>query len=165
MTIKTAILLEWLHLFCPTGARNRFWWTAHLLLCANIVFYCAAILALHLSCAPHARLWDKTVPGRCVDTRPLDIASAFVNFVVDVGILMLPQRVIWRLRMSTRKRMGVSAVFGLGIVYVLFSFLPLVKCVRSLSDMAVIQHGMVINTKSSTKTASSSSPGPALYSP
>lgn len=56
MTIKTAILLEWLHLFCPTGARNRFWWTAHVLLYANIVFYCAAILALHLSCVPHARI-------------------------------------------------------------------------------------------------------------
>ncbi|KAI0167918.1 hypothetical protein BJ166DRAFT_521015 [Pestalotiopsis sp. NC0098] len=121
MTIKTAILLEWLHLFCPTGARNRFWWTAHILLYANIVFYCAAILALHLSCVPHARIWDKTVPGRCVDTRPLDIASAIVNFVVDVGILLLPQRVIWRLRMSTRKRMGVSAVFGLGIVVLVFA--------------------------------------------
>ncbi|KAK6216148.1 hypothetical protein LQW54_003722 [Pestalotiopsis sp. IQ-011] len=121
MTVKTAILLEWLHLFCPTGARNRFWWTAHVLLCANILFYCAAILALHLSCAPHARLWDKTVPGRCVDTRPLDVASALVNFFVDVGILLLPQRVIWRLRMSTRKRMGVSAMFGLGIVVLIFA--------------------------------------------
>jgi hypothetical protein len=116
MMIKTVILLEWVQLFCPTGAKNSFWWTAHVLMAGNILFYLAATLALHLSCFPHARLWDKTLPGTCLDTRPLDVTSAFVNVLVDLGILLLPQRVIWKLRMSRRKRIGVSAVFGLGIV-------------------------------------------------
>lgn len=121
MMIKAVILLEWVQLFCPTGAKNSFWWTAHVLMGVNILFYLAATLALHLGCFPHARLWDKTLPGTCLDTRPLDVTSAFVNVLVDLGILLLPQRVIWKLRMSRRKRIGVSAVFGLGIVVIGFA--------------------------------------------
>lgn len=56
--------------------------------------------------------------GTCINDIPLDITSAIVNLVVDIGILLLPQRVIWKLNMTPKNRRGVSAIFGLGIMYV-----------------------------------------------
>lgn len=117
--IKVAILLEWLHIFAPKGTRNYFFWCAHLLLWVNALFYFAAVIVLNVSCTPRAKYWNRLLPGKCIDDIPLDIASAVLNFAVDVGILLLPQRVIWTLNMSPKNRVGVSAIFGLGILYVL----------------------------------------------
>lgn len=116
--IKVAILLEWLHIFAPKGTRNYFFWCAHLLLWVNALFYFAAVIVLNVSCTPRAKYWNRLLPGKCIDDIPLDIASAVLNFAVDVGILLLPQRVIWTLNMSPKNRVGVSAIFGLGILAV-----------------------------------------------
>lgn len=124
MMIKVAILLEWLHIFVPRGTRNYFFWIAHALMWINILFYSGAIIMLNLSCQPHAKYWDRLLPGKCVSDRPLDIASAIVNFLVDLGILCLPQKVIWTLNIPSQKRIGVSAVFSLGLMYVISLVIP-----------------------------------------
>ncbi|OTA57986.1 hypothetical protein K449DRAFT_437007 [Hypoxylon sp. EC38] len=118
MMIKVTILLEWLHIFVPTGTRNYFFWIAHALLWINVLFYSAAIIALNLTCIPHEKYWNRLLPGRCISDRPLDIASAVVNFLVDFCILVLPQRVIWNLNIPSKKRIGVSAVFSIGVIAV-----------------------------------------------
>ena len=116
--IKVAILLEWLHIFASNGSRNYFFWCAHILLWVNALFYFSAIVVINVSCVPREKYWNRLLPGKCIDDIPIDIASAVVNFSVDVGILLLPQRVIWKLNMSRKNRIGVSAIFGLGVLYV-----------------------------------------------
>ncbi|CAJ2508336.1 Uu.00g133620.m01.CDS01 [Anthostomella pinea] len=118
MLIKAAILLEWLHIFVPTGTRNYFFWIGYSLLWINIAFYSAAIIVLNLTCFPREKYWNRLLPGKCTDDRPLDISSAIINFLVDLGILFLPQKVIWNLNMSSKKRIGVSAIFSLGVIAV-----------------------------------------------
>lgn len=57
------------------------------------------------------------MPGRCFDGRALFVASAVVNFAIDLAILVLPQKVIWGLlQLSLRKRLGVSVVFVVGVM-------------------------------------------------
>ncbi|KAI1274055.1 hypothetical protein F5Y07DRAFT_374852 [Xylaria sp. FL0933] len=116
--IKVAILLEWLNIFTSKGSRNYFFWCAHILLWVNALFYFSAIVVINVSCMPREKYWNRLLPGKCIDDIPIDIASAVVNFTVDVGILLLPQRVIWRLNMSRRNRIGVSGIFGLGVLAV-----------------------------------------------
>lgn len=117
MLIKVVILLEWLHIFAPV-TRNYFFWFGHGLLWLNVLFYVAAILAVNFSCTPREKYWNRAMPGTCIETRPLEITSALINLIVDVGIFLLPQRVIWTLHMPTRRRLGVSAIFSLGILAV-----------------------------------------------
>lgn len=124
MMVKVTILLEWRNIFVPRGTRNYFFWTAHALMWINVLFYVAAIFAVNLSCIPCEKYWNRLLPGHCMATRPLEIASALVNFLVDIGILLLPQRVKWRLNMPTRKKAGVSGIFSLGVLYVQFYFTP-----------------------------------------
>ena len=48
-----------------------------------------------------------------------DIAlMGFLNAVIDLLILLLPIRMVWTLQMSPKRKVAVSAIFGLGLVYV-----------------------------------------------
>uniref|UniRef100_A0A8H7KE22 Rhodopsin domain-containing protein n=1 Tax=Bionectria ochroleuca TaxID=29856 RepID=A0A8H7KE22_BIOOC len=116
MLIKATILVDWLHIFVPVGTRNYFWWISIFLISLDLLFYSAAIIAINLTCKPHAKLYDPLVGGTCSDSRAIDITSSVINFLIDLAILILPQRVIWGLRMSFQKRLGVSAVFVVGFM-------------------------------------------------
>ncbi|KAI0378117.1 hypothetical protein F5Y04DRAFT_262452 [Hypomontagnella monticulosa] len=116
LLLKTAILWEWIRIFVPLGTRNLFFKACFSMAALNIAYYIAIIILSSLACRPFQRNWDKTIPGECIDITIINISSAVVNFVLDVAILSLPQRVIWGLHMSTKKRLGVSILFAVGIL-------------------------------------------------
>ncbi|OTB07643.1 hypothetical protein M426DRAFT_241856 [Hypoxylon sp. CI-4A] len=116
MIIKAAILMEWLRIFVPRGTRGYFYWICQILLWINILFYTAGIVALDLTCIPYKKTWDRLEPGKCIDSRSLDLTSAAISFIIDMAVLILPQKIVWGLHLSTRKRIGVAAVFAVGIL-------------------------------------------------
>lgn len=109
-------MLEWLRIFVPTHERNFFWWASHSILWINTLFYAATMITMNLACIPFARISDKTVPGTCIDTGALELSSAVINLVVDLLTMLLPQKVIWGLQMSKKNKIGVSIVFGVGLL-------------------------------------------------
>ncbi|TRX89573.1 hypothetical protein FHL15_009482 [Xylaria flabelliformis] len=114
--IKSAILLEWVRIFVPRATRGAFYWICHILLWTNVVFYTVILISANLSCTPFARIWDKTLPGNCsTDNNAYDVATASFNFVSDVLIFLLPQRMIWRLHLKTKKKIGIAFIFAIGI--------------------------------------------------
>jgi hypothetical protein len=121
MCLKVSMLLDWLHIFVPHKKRNNFYWASQLVMWINIIWYCAGIIRLNLSCTPHSKIWDFTIPGgHCFDNTKWWTATASVNLVSDVVILLLPQTTIWNLQLSRAKKIGVSLVFAMGILYVNF---------------------------------------------
>ncbi|KAI0440446.1 hypothetical protein F4803DRAFT_527340 [Xylaria telfairii] len=116
--VKTSILLDWLHLFVPRGTRGAFFWTCHIVIWFNILFYFSILVAGNLSCRPFHRIWDKRIPGVCFDRAPVDLTSAGVNLVCDMVILLVPQRAIWQLQLTTSKKLGVSVIFAIGLLAV-----------------------------------------------
>ncbi|KAK9772076.1 putative Integral membrane protein [Seiridium cardinale] len=117
--LKSSILLEWTRIFVPRGTRGSF-------------FHCAdtiALVDLSLSVVVHGLIlllgggrrkseliWDKRIPGTCYDRTPLDLSTASVNLLADVVILLFPQRVIWRLQLGLKKKIGVSVIFTIGLL-------------------------------------------------
>lgn len=116
--LKIAILVEWCRLLAPQGLRSRtaFWWGCMVTVGIQVIAGVAIILALNLQCIPHKAIYDFTVPGKCVDLNKIQMASASVHLTCDVIMLLLPQPVIWTLKMTWRKRLGVSFVFSLGVL-------------------------------------------------
>ncbi|KAK8119982.1 uncharacterized protein PG998_004608 [Apiospora kogelbergensis] len=114
--LKVAIILDWIRLFCPTGTRGSFFWACHAVMWINILWTASMIVAINLSCIPHQAIWDLTIPGKCFEKSTLDVALAVMALVTDLAILALPHRVIWRLHLSTKKKLGISAMFGLGLL-------------------------------------------------
>lgn len=106
--LKVSILTEWIHMFVPRGTRNTFYWTSTAIMTFNMLYYSASILSISLVCDPRARL--------CHKSSIIFIISAVVNVVSDIVIIVLPIKTIWRLQLSSRKRLSISFVFSLGIL-------------------------------------------------
>lgn len=116
--VKVAILIEWCRVFVPPGTRfqSPFWWCCMAIIFVQITANIGIVIALNLQCTPHETIWDFRVPGKCFDLYPLQIASASIHLVSDVAIFLVPQRIIWNLNMTWQKRLGVSVIFGLGLM-------------------------------------------------
>ncbi|KAI1141346.1 hypothetical protein F5Y05DRAFT_423182 [Hypoxylon sp. FL0543] len=114
--LKVAILLEWTRIFAPLGTRGAFFWTCQALLWFSVLFYFAVEVASNLACIPFHRTWDKRIPGTCFDRTSLDLVTGSVNLFTDIFILLFPQRVIWRLQLSTKRKIGVSFLFAVGML-------------------------------------------------
>lgn len=117
--VKAALLLDWIRIFVPgRKTRNTFFWCSTMIIVLNTMFYTAATITLNLACTPYRYNWDKLLPGggHCVDIKSMYLAGACINLVSDVTILILPQQIVWRLQMSTKRRFGVSIVFAAGVL-------------------------------------------------
>ncbi|KAH9905724.1 hypothetical protein F4778DRAFT_802188 [Xylariomycetidae sp. FL2044] len=117
MTMKVSILKEWTRIFVPHRSKNTFYWTCYGLASINVLFYFACILVINLICIPHAAIWDKTIsPSTCISDRPIWIGVGIVNLASDIVIVALPQKIIWHLQLSTKKKVGITFVFTFGIL-------------------------------------------------
>ncbi|KAI1351305.1 hypothetical protein F5Y01DRAFT_304789 [Xylaria sp. FL0043] len=68
------------------------------------------------NCIPLSQYWDPQPGGWCRDTIIGDNATVAVNLVLDFIVLTLPLPILWRLRMSVRDKLTVTALFGFGFV-------------------------------------------------
>lgn len=108
--------MEWSRMFVPRSTRNTFWWLCHGLMAFQILFMIGIVLALCLHCQPYHKIWDKSVKGTCGSKPAIDLVASVTHLCSDVCILFLPQKVIWGLKLSLKKKLGVSVIFGLGIL-------------------------------------------------
>ena len=118
MLFKTSILLEWLRIFVPRAVRNTFFWTCHVMIWVNAALYIATVMVIVLGCNPREKSWKPWVEGTCVNINAVNTFIAGFNLFLDIGILILPYRVIWTLQLSMRQKIGVSFIFSVGVMYV-----------------------------------------------
>jgi len=86
-------------------------------LVVQVLWLIGAFLNIILLCRPLAYLWDKTIPGGvCADLEASYFSAHIIILVLDFGLAVLPIPVLWKLRMSTRKKIGVSLMFSIGLV-------------------------------------------------
>ncbi|KAL9012582.1 MAG: hypothetical protein Q9173_002664 [Seirophora scorigena] len=109
---KMSILFLYIDLFPKRPFRRAVYITMGFV----VAFGLSLILTGLLICKPIEFNWDKSLDGRCGSTVGEEIAFAAVNMVIDGVIVFLPTPVIWRLQMPVRKKIGVSCMFGLGLV-------------------------------------------------
>lgn len=91
----------------------------------NFLWYPAYVLPPVLMCAPREmRMWDlmAIIKAQCfqpkvVDSMQINSTSMVVlSASFDVACLLVPLRLVWKLRMSTRKKVVISSLFGVGIL-------------------------------------------------
>jgi hypothetical protein len=118
MLLKVAILLSWIRLFTPARQRNAMFWISHVLIWSNILFYGIGTIVEIFQCTPREKIWNPVYKGgNCpINMTQHMIASLVINWVSDVVILILPQRVIWKLNISTAQKVGLSLLFAVGLL-------------------------------------------------
>ncbi|KAI0147572.1 hypothetical protein GGR57DRAFT_515601 [Xylariaceae sp. FL1272] len=108
--IKLSILMLYRQLF-PT----RFINTSTTILSIFVVLWGVALLLVSIfSCRPIHGFWDLDVPSTCVDSKLFFVGNAVPNILADICLLLLPMREVWKLQMSIRNKIGVTALFALG---------------------------------------------------
>ncbi|CAH0054246.1 unnamed protein product [Clonostachys solani] len=116
--LKIAILIEWINIFVPGGfdRRSVFFWGCSFMIFVQAAALVGIVLALNLQCKPHRAIWDIRVQGDCYAISKIQISSGIIFLISDIIILLLPQHIIWKLKLKTSKKIGVSIVFGLGLL-------------------------------------------------
>ncbi|KAK9777737.1 putative G-protein coupled receptors family 1 profile domain-containing protein [Seiridium cardinale] len=116
--LKVSILLEWIRIFVPKGTRNFTYWASYALIWINVIYYGVGFITLNIACTPYEYSWNKLIHGDCnrVNTGLTNLAASAFNLITDVLILMIPQKAIWSLQMTPKRKLGVSVAFAVGIL-------------------------------------------------
>ena len=88
---------------------------------ATMVFVTVAVLILVpmdiWQCVPIYAIWDlKREDARCLSVSGVAYASAGVNIVTELAILILPLPLLRTLRASIAQKVGLYGLFGCGIL-------------------------------------------------
>lgn len=67
------------------------------------------------ACNPIQRSWDVTITeGSCIDRPKLYIAIAALQIMSDIGLIIMPIPMIYRLQMPLRQKIGLLVMFVIG---------------------------------------------------
>ncbi|KAL9595103.1 MAG: hypothetical protein Q9219_006646 [cf. Caloplaca sp. 3 TL-2023] len=112
---KLSLHLLYLRIF-PARQNPRFRLAAYAVMAYVLLYATASILATIFQCDPVPRAYDRSVKGRCpVNVTAFWYANAINNLVGDLLTLALPVPMIRKLRLPRGEKVGLYAVFGLGI--------------------------------------------------
>jgi len=115
LPIKLSILLQYIRIFVPNHRSKTYYLVVSFIAC-NVAFFTASFLISVFQCTPIQRAWDPFLDGHCVNWDLAIVLTAVFNLVSDLCILLMPIAWIWRLQMSTGRKVGISAIFLLGIL-------------------------------------------------
>ena len=113
---KLSILLMYRRLF-DTARTGKTHYLILILIWANFAFYFPYLGATVFQCVPRDRIWDPTVKGGCINLLAAFIAASAINVVSDWSILLLPLYLISKLKIATKRKIGVLAIFAVGLLY------------------------------------------------
>ncbi|KAK4209242.1 hypothetical protein QBC37DRAFT_324235 [Rhypophila decipiens] len=129
--LKSAILVDWMYLFCPAG-RDRMWWVIQVMIWGNIIFYVVGAFAEAFQCTPSRRIYDVLYDdpdANCgLNIEANNFSGSLINLVSDVAILALPNWRVWRMssNVTWKKKLGISILFLTGIIVCVFGAMRLI---------------------------------------
>ena len=85
-----------------------------------VAWYIAIQTTAIFQCLPINYFWLRVGRGHCIQTTIFYIALASLNLATDVAILILPIPFIWQIQIRKNKKLSLSAVFLVGLMYYAF---------------------------------------------
>ena len=108
----------YLHLFTTPNHKTRTYWIIRSLMVFFMLFYLTNLPVAIWPCVPRSRLWTPTEAGHCINYKVVFITLGTINAVANFFLLILPiSQIRWQ-HMSRRRKIGVSFIFIIGLLYV-----------------------------------------------
>ncbi|EPE29945.1 integral membrane protein, putative [Glarea lozoyensis ATCC 20868] len=85
-----------------------------------VIFYGAQTIAKCFECIPRERIWNPSVPGKCLDWDALLVSSGAFSWISDIVIFLIPIKRVWGLNMQRAERTRVIAIFSIGSIAPIF---------------------------------------------
>ncbi|KAL4780061.1 hypothetical protein BJX76DRAFT_339165 [Aspergillus varians] len=117
MFVKMSLLIFYLRL----DPRRYMNWAVYALLFIVIGLSIASFFILTFSCFPPSKFWDVTgtAEGHCMDPDSQQIfyeANGILNIITDILIYVVPIPMLWRVRISRRRKAAILGVFSVGVL-------------------------------------------------
>lgn len=107
--IKLSILTLYLRLFNVDGHLKK---ACYAMMGFVVAWGIAVLLTTIFQCSPVHAAWDKTIPDlKCFDLAAFVIGSNVPNILADAVIIALPLPLLWSLKLSTLRKLGLIALF------------------------------------------------------
>ncbi|OGM43971.1 hypothetical protein ABOM_007989 [Aspergillus bombycis] len=95
-----------------------------------VIVWCVAVYIVGaMTCIPFRKLWDPTVPGRCINLPQFYYGLQIPNILTDAIILVMPIRLVWNLQIPKTQKILLSGIFLLGFLTLIFDIVRLVALV------------------------------------
>ncbi|KAL2130287.1 hypothetical protein VTI74DRAFT_6659 [Chaetomium olivicolor] len=150
--IKITLLFFYKRLFLVSSSKLRIFWWANLVYV--ILWFFGGTSFYLFQCKPvqwyflqyYAR-FGKPVPGgltgECNATTVLHVALPMIfSLVSDIGLLVLPVCAIWNLRLSRWRKLGLLAVFGIGLAACLLELARILALLIDTDDKTDPSYGV-----------------------
>ncbi|CAD6452319.1 1d51a128-50f8-45a5-af4c-dc505450d2dd [Sclerotinia trifoliorum] len=127
--VKISILLFFLRLFPERKIRVAIWCT---IILNGVILVLFDLLAV-FQCRPisfYWKRWDNEHVGTCLNINILAFSSAGQSIVLDIWMLILPLTQLYDLNLHWKKKVGVGAMLGIGILITIVSVLRLKSLVH-----------------------------------
>lgn len=119
LAIKMSILHLYISIFGLTSPRFcRIVWIVMGICIVSTIIFVIQILVL---CRPLAFFWDKSVNGKCGSLNLTYLIPGIIITIEDVAVFALPMKLLWKLKMPTKKKIGAMFIFGIGLAICLMS--------------------------------------------
>ena len=114
---KLSVLLFYKRVFRGNTFNAAVWTMISIIGIWTVAFFFANLL----QCYPISLNWEASgaLISSCIKTNMMYLAQAWTDVLTDVMILSLPIPCIWALQMPARHKVGVTAIFLLGLLTVL----------------------------------------------
>jgi hypothetical protein len=113
---KASILCFYRRIFCPLTKWYDFaTLTISFMLVIVVMFGVGITFATIFACGTHVSYWWSSagaeLKDHCVNTQMLEYAQSVSDFIIDAIIILIPIPLVWRLKLSSKRKLGVIAVF------------------------------------------------------
>jgi len=128
LATKASLLVIYMALFSPSR-KSRIWWFIIIFLVANAIFYVGLMLVKIFACWPRDAIWNKAghPDAKCLNIAIILDLSGTWNVLSDAIILAIPMYMVSTLNLSKEKKIGVFAIFAVGVIGPIFSLVGLVE--------------------------------------
>lgn len=114
--IKISIVFLYLHIFRAQGILIHYIIVGTQVF--NVIIFIIFLVGLFVACHPLIYYWSYTAPitGTCPDPIDRGLVYPLLNIIMDAWLLILPMSQVWSMGLSWRSKLGVLAMFSLGLV-------------------------------------------------
>lgn len=116
-----------------------------LLYCGIVImaYSIVRVAVIAAQCVPMSIIWSPpgTVSGYCIKVEPALLVSASMNVLTDVVMFSLPIKKLWALRVDSKQRFQLIAIFLLGGLYVLLHLNLAIPVVQHLKTRGQSEDG------------------------
>ena len=108
------------------GVQNvttRFIWAVRMAIALVVAYFIIWNILIFRQCAPFEAFWNQLVPAwtathsyHCTDEGASALTNTIISTISDFIAFLLPMILLWKLQMSMKQKIALSAVFAVGVL-------------------------------------------------